>query len=116
MTQKHRVLKFSVFVLFLFSAIGLRVPATYATEPDRITVYRIQKKLKQLGYMSGLLSGHWENKTKRALKRFQQDNGLQVTGKVDDETKAKLGTSDEVINPSLSKQTTNPDYNGFWGA
>jgi len=58
--------------------------------PAGSVIYRVQKKLKQLGYNPGPLDGIWGSKTQKAVKKFQQDNGLLVTGKLDDETRRQL--------------------------
>jgi ankyrin repeat protein len=55
------------------------------------TVYEVQKKLKDLGYDLGRPDGIYGRKTKSAVRQFQRDNGLPVTGKLDELTKANLG-------------------------
>ena len=54
------------------------------------TIYQVQKKLEQLGYDPGRPDGILGKKTKTAVRHFQRDNGLPVTGKLDEQTKAKL--------------------------
>jgi peptidoglycan hydrolase-like protein with peptidoglycan-binding domain len=49
-------------------------------------IFQIQKKLKALGYDPGSPDGVFGRKTKSAIKRFQRDNGLPVTGQIDDYT------------------------------
>ncbi|NIV98655.1 hypothetical protein GWN26_05700, partial [Candidatus Saccharibacteria bacterium] len=46
-------------------------------------VYQVQKKLKELGYDPGAIDGIWGKKTTSAIRRFQRDNGLHVTGQLD---------------------------------
>jgi len=53
--------------------------------------HQAQKALKQLGYDPGKPDGLWGKATDRAVKYFQVENGLPVTGKLDEPTKAKLG-------------------------
>lgn len=53
-------------------------------------ILKLQKRLVELGYDPGPVDGLWGKKAKDALKKFQQDNGLSVTGKLDDETQKKL--------------------------
>jgi ankyrin repeat protein len=53
-------------------------------------VYQAQEKLKDLGYDPGRPDGILGKKTKAAIRRFQRDNGLPETGKIDEQTKAKL--------------------------
>jgi hypothetical protein len=58
--------------------------------PAGNVIYRAQKKLKQLGYNPGPLDGVWGSKTQNAIRKFQQDNGLSATGRLDDETSRQL--------------------------
>ena len=71
------------FLMFLL----LLSQSAYA---DRL-VYYAQKRLNQQGYKAGLADGVWGRKTKNALLRFQKDLGLSTTGRIDDETRKKLG-------------------------
>ena len=48
-------------------------------------------KSRKQGYNPGPVDGVWGKKTESALKKFQQDNGLSVTGKLDEKTQKKLG-------------------------
>lgn len=55
-----------------------------------LTNIEIQKRLLSLGYKAGSANGVMGAKTVEALKKFQADNELTVTGVADDETVAKL--------------------------
>jgi len=66
------------------------------------TIYQVQKKLKDLGYDPGRPDGIYGKKTKLAVKHFQRDNGLPVTGKLDEQTKANLN----IIKPSSQMSLT----------
>ena len=57
-------------------------------------VRKVQKRLKALGYLEGNVDGDYGNQTKKAVKAFQQRNGLSVTGTVNSKTLAKLNSSD----------------------
>jgi ankyrin repeat protein len=59
-------------------------------ESNEHDVYQAQERLKELGYDPGSIDGIWGKKTTSAIKRFQQDNGLPVTGKLDKQTRAEL--------------------------
>ncbi|WP_027340861.1 L,D-transpeptidase family protein [Halonatronum saccharophilum] len=50
----------------------------------------VQKRLKQLGYFNYNPDGIYRIGTKAAVKKFQQDNGLQDIGIVDDKTYRRL--------------------------
>ena len=56
-------------------------------------VSAIQKKLKQWGYYSGAIDGVFGPATERAVKWFQQKNGLVADGIVGSKTAAALGLS-----------------------
>ena len=56
-------------------------------------VRKVQKRLIALGYLSGSADGSFGNMTKDAVKAFQQNNGLKVTGKVNSTTLNKLNSS-----------------------
>ena len=54
------------------------------------TIYEAQKKLEELGYEPGKPDGIMGKKTVIAIKLFQEDSGLPVTGRLDAQTKAML--------------------------
>jgi peptidoglycan hydrolase-like protein with peptidoglycan-binding domain len=85
-------------VLFVLCSLN----AAYA---DKSSILAVQAKLKELGYNPGGVDGIWGAKTTDAVKRFQKDNGLPVTGKLDEPTSNKLGVSDkkDVSPPSIAK-------------
>ena len=45
----------------------------------------------ELGYEPGPADGIMGKMTKKAIKKFQKDNDLPPTGKIDNDTKIKLG-------------------------
>lgn len=51
----------------------------------------VQQRLNNLGYGAGPENGELHSRTVEALKRFQQDHELAISGKSDPETQAKLG-------------------------
>lgn len=54
---------------------------------------RIQLALNSRGYCNCTVDGKFNQKTQLAVKAFQKDNGLRVTGLPDTETLNKLGVS-----------------------
>ena len=50
------------------------------------TTFDVQQKLVDLGYLHGNPDGKMGKKTIAALKRFQKESGISVTGKPDRET------------------------------
>ena len=89
--------------MFLSTAVGISDgAAAYARcvrnwdsddEPSiqKLTVYQAQVKLTQLGFEPGTPDGLMGTRTQNALRQFQQKYGIEVTGKLDDETKSRLG-------------------------
>ena len=57
---------------------------------DNKLVVEMQKRLLKLGYDPGLANGKMGKKTIEALKKFQQDNNLPITGQTDHESMDKL--------------------------
>ncbi len=70
---------------------GGNSPSQGSTGPS---VYKIQERLKALGYPVGPLDGKFGKKTAAAVRTFQALNGLPVDGKVGPKTEAVLFSSD----------------------
>ena len=62
---------------------------------DKKFILQAQRQLKQLGYNPGPVDGLWGTKTKRAVKRFQQDNSLPATGDLNHVTMRQLMSADK---------------------
>lgn len=54
------------------------------------TVAGVQARLNNLGFPSGEVDGALGPRTQRAIRTFQRDVGLDMTGEIDDATKQKL--------------------------
>lgn len=54
-------------------------------------MYEIQSRLKELGYYDGAINGSYDDATVVAIKRFQEDHGIYVTGAVGGVTANALG-------------------------
>ena len=54
-------------------------------------VAAVQKRLKQWGYYDGAVDGIYGYATERAVRWFQQKNGLTVDGVVGEQTAAAMG-------------------------
>ncbi len=61
--------------------------ATYSAP----ALYRAQARLARLGYYSGPIDGDFGPLTGRAIRRYQADYGLPITGRLDNRTRASLG-------------------------
>ena len=72
---------------------GNNSPTSGSTGPE---VYKIQSRLKELGYAVGPLDGKFGKKTLAAVRCFQDLNGLPVDGKVGPKTSEALFGSDPV--------------------
>src|SRR5574337_698050 len=57
--------------------------------PD--TVKQVQQALNSKGFDPGPVNGEWGSKTQSALMQFQQAQGMQATGQLDQQTLASLG-------------------------
>ncbi len=67
------------------------VAETVTAVIENPTPQQIQEALKSAGYYEGKIDGSVGPKTKRAIEKFQADNGLKADGKVGQKTWAKLG-------------------------
>lgn len=59
--------------------------------PTRTMIMDAQRELNEQGYRAGVADGLMGPRTRSALTRFQRDNGLPATGRLDRETAEKLG-------------------------
>jgi ankyrin repeat protein len=84
--MKHIILS----LLFIIAAASLLCSGN--AEAYNQTIYEAQKKLEELGYDPGKADGIRGKKTVTAIKLFQEDSGLPVTGRLDSQTVAKLST------------------------
>lgn len=74
-------------------------------QPDPV-VRQIQGVLQERGYKPGPLDGLLGKKTKEALRRFQKDHHLSVTGEVDTDTKTLLLSDDPSHTESIDEGGT----------
>ena len=65
-------------------------PSTPEASSEGITIFELQERLSWLGYKLGDVDGVNGPRTIAALKRFQSDNNLPVTGAIDAETIRRL--------------------------
>ena len=59
-------------------------------DPEQRPIMQAQVALDRVGFMPGVVDGKMGMSTVNALKGFQEANGLDVTGELDDATKAKM--------------------------
>ena len=67
--------------------------AQMAPTPDRIK--EIQSALQREGAYDGQPTGRWDEPTADAMKKYQDKNGLNPTGKIDARSLQKLGLGSE---------------------
>ena len=67
--------------------------ASYKKGSSGAVVTQIQTKLKSWGYYTGTVDGIYGSGTERAVRAFQQKNGLTVDGKAAAQTLAAMGLS-----------------------
>lgn len=58
---------------------------------DEQTVRQVQQKLKDAGYDVGKVDGKWGPRSNAALQKFQEAQGIQSTGQLDQQTLSALG-------------------------
>lgn len=104
--KKTAVLFAMLFAVCLFAS-GLSQPASaelYKKGSSGQVVLEIQKRLKDWGYYDGRADGAFGTATEKAVKLFQQKNGLEADGQVGDATLAALG-----INTAEISQSNTPE-------
>ncbi len=77
-------------------------------EPQRVA--EIQRGLIQAGYLNHEPTGTWDDPTREAMRRFQQDHGFPVTGLPDAKSLMKLGLGPhplpEDVDPSVASRAS----------
>lgn len=67
------------------------------------SVKTLQEKLKALGYLTGAADGKYGAGTVKAVEAFQKDNGLEATGRVDEDTMAALNAKEIPARTSFAR-------------
>lgn len=102
--------KLTQAALFSVGAISYNEGNTYPTlvRGDRgmALIYTLQQRLKDLGYYTIRVDGIYGSATQRAVRWFQEVNGLSVTGKADNATQQLLYSS----SAKSAGSTTPSDY------
>lgn len=88
-------------MLFIFASVNQTASADlYKKGSSGQIVLEIQKRLKEWGYYDGRADGAFGTATEKAVKLFQQKNGLTADGQVGDATLAALGINTAEIGQS----------------
>ncbi len=98
MQKRSKRLRLALAVLLLVSMVLVALApaveaASYKKGSSGAMVTQIQTKLKSWGYYTGTVDGIYGSGTERAVRAFQQKNGLTVDGKAGDQTLAAMGLS-----------------------
>lgn len=90
------------FLIILITCFALTATATLAAEDVR----NAQTRLDQLGFDPGPIDGIMGPQTRAAIRDFQRDQGLAVTGRLDSRTRAALGILDSAEPYDEDQQST----------
>ena len=96
MSPERKKLILALAVIFAVNifiiALAQRASAElYKKGSGGAVVTEIQTRLKNWGYYTGAVDGVYGSQTEKAVRWFQQKNGLNVDGQVGDQTLAALG-------------------------
>jgi peptidoglycan hydrolase-like protein with peptidoglycan-binding domain len=89
----------------LAAAAGLAVTLGFAPAAFADEIVALKNALYGAGYDITNVSPQMDDSTRSALTRFQQDNGLQATGILDDPTKEALGMISVQVAASAPSQS-----------
>lgn len=81
------------------------ITANAAASYNRATIKKVQKKLNQYGYDCGTADGIAGSQTKKAVKKYQRDNDLTVTGSVNAKLLKSLGVKPVKDAPAASDRS-----------
>ncbi|WP_077328054.1 S41 family peptidase [Virgibacillus siamensis] len=76
---------------YFTNPVKVNEPITFNHTGDKVE--NIQIMLKGLGYNPGRTDGYFNKNTETAVKKFQTEHDLQVTGKIDKKTAGKIETA-----------------------
>jgi len=65
-------------------------------------VKKLQERMQLLGYFDGPISGNYQDKTAKAVKKIQEQNGMNITGKVDEDTWNLIFNSPGIVMPDAT--------------
>ncbi len=100
--MKKRIIAAVFAVVFAFLPVTAAIASDYISQNQPLVVEAalttsqtrtVQTKLKRWGYYTGKVDGIYGNLTRKAVRLFQQKNGLAVDGIVGPKTAAALGMS-----------------------
>lgn len=95
--------------IFIIAMAQYASAELYKKGSSGATVREIQTRLQAWGYYSGVIDGVYGSKTEKAVKYFQQKNGLTADGQVGSLTLAALGIPSASSGASASSSGGNID-------
>jgi peptidoglycan hydrolase-like protein with peptidoglycan-binding domain len=84
-----------------------RVPIRQA-RPTRDRYREIQQALADAGHYTEAIDGVWGDRSEAAMKRFQKEQGLEPTGKLDALTLIRLGLGPQYESPENTSAVAAP--------
>lgn len=96
--------KSAVLIVLVVMVLGWTIHFPSPCQADK-QVMHVQKELARRGYNPGPADGHWGALTAAAVRQFQTDEGLTVSGELDEATIAALGLED-----TADQQMDDSDY------
>jgi len=98
-------------LLFILIVSILNITSVYASTNEKNNIHQAQKKLLEKGYTPGPIDGILGKRTAKAIRNFQRDHKLPLTGKLDRETKKVLGLQKEITIIKPSEKTVKSKNN-----
>lgn len=81
--------RIGVSILFFVLALQIGIFTVFADD----MVKRSQQTLTEKGFDPGPVDGIWGTKTKNAVMKFQESEGLSASGELNEQTKSRLFAS-----------------------
>ena len=93
-------------IVLLALAVGHTPIIAPVLAEDRAAIESVQKTLKEKGHDPGPVDGVMGPQTTAALRAYQKKQGLEVTGRLDTATHAKLGLAAKTGDQAAAQPTT----------
>ena len=74
---------------------------TITTDDTKENIAAYQNKLNSLGFSTGVADGAYGKNTANGIRRYQERNGLLITGTMNEETANKLNSGNSIVPTSI---------------
>ena len=81
------------------NSLGAKQKITTDDTEKNITAY--QNKLNSLGFSTGVADGVYGENTANGIRRYQERNGLEITGTMNEETANRLNSGNSIVPTSV---------------